>query len=273
MHKRKTCSHNCMGVNLSKVILILSIASCFISLFASPKLRAQEELELELQAPAAPAETTSDITSETNIDIEGQEVESIEQEYALNGYSFGALLFNHNYNVNANILINDIPVDISRRSADFQSAGMMARYAILPYDKIGADINISLASTVNHGSVNYSSITTLRGEVNLGYAFKMGNSAAMFFLAGVGYEVTKGADINDVLVPGGGAFQLGGGIGFGEKLDFEFIYSYVSHAISNKFLDAAAAAATIAGATSVSYNSREASVVSNVLLGRITYNY
>ncbi len=92
-------------------------------------------------------------------------------------------------------------------------------------------------------------------------------------MAGGGYEVTKGKDINDILVPGGRAFQLGGGIGFNKNFVFEFIYSYVSHAVSDKYFEAATAAANAAGATNVSYNSKGSVVTSNVLLGRVTYNY
>ncbi|MEK6628272.1 MAG: outer membrane beta-barrel protein [Bdellovibrionota bacterium] len=280
----------------------------FVVCVASPSLWAQTDLELELELgaqsasgdvtatvdTAAPPEATSELSNELDSDFivetpsevaseatstmridteEEVEYDSVEQEYALNGYSIGALLFNHNYNVKANVLVNSVPVDISLKSADFRSAGIMARYAVLPYDKVGADVNISLASSMNHTSLEFSSITTLRAELNLGYAFRMGNSASVYFLAGAGYEVTKGTDINDILVPGGGAFQLGGGIGFAEKLDFEFIYSYVSHAVNDKFFESVAAAAIAGGATSVSYNSKGSAVVSNVLLGRVTYNY
>lgn len=303
----KTCSHDCMGLgfisfSVSKTFSILFILFSFFSVSVHAQELSledetlQEELSNQqsqpqtqnnqegdatsaeeafsagaaLETPLAPTGVVDEANSSS--DEDEQQVETLEQEYAINGYSVGALLFNHNYNVYANLLVDGATVNLSSRSPDFQSAGIMGRYAILPYGKVGADLNISLATTLNHGSVNNSSITTLRAEVNFGYAFKIAKSTSFYVLAGLGYEVTKGADIENILTPGGGAFQVGGGIAFSKKLNFEFIYSYVSHTIKDKYLETAALAAAANGAT-VSFNPKDAAVISNVLLGRVTYNY
>jgi len=268
----KTCSHALMRFKLSEFILFLGL----LMMLAPPVYAAEnstEELTLEGELTPIPQPPPNDAIDEFNVDIEGQEVRSIEQEYALDGFSVGALLFNHNYNVYANLLVNNASVDVSRKSSDFQSAGVIGRYAAMPYDKIGTDVSLSVATTLNHASLNYSSILTVRGEVNLAYTFDTGSDTPIYMLGGLGYALTKGKDIEDILSAGGAAFQVGGGIALNKKLNFEFIYSYVKHSIADKYLQSLAASAIANGATSATYNANEASVISNVLLGRITFNY
>jgi hypothetical protein len=192
----------------------------------------------------------------------------------MNGWSFGATAFIQNYNVDAQMFIDNgtadgLKVDLSSKSADFQNVGVVARYAILPINKIGTDINLTLGNSINHDSFNFSSITTLRGEINLGYALELGKQNSIYFLAGFGYEVVYGQDINRLVVPGGGMFQIGTGISINKKISVEGFYSYATHTVANSYLNDAANSAGVASDFSESANK----VISNIIQGRMTYSF
>lgn len=225
--------------------------------------------EATMQAPAEPSMNVS----ETNI-VTNDAPNDLDEIYAMNGWSFGAAAFFQNYNVDAEMLIDDgtdegRKVDLSSKSADFQSLGVMARYAILPINKIGTDLNLTLGNSINHDSVNFSSITTARAEINLGYTFDFGKTNAVYVLAGGGYEVVYGQDINRLVVPGGGLFQIGAGITFNKKFSLEAFYSYGTHRVANKYLNDATNAAGVA----TNFENSANKVTSNVIQGRLLYAF
>lgn len=230
-----------------------------------------EEVVSALEAPTAPS---TSVVSETNLDTEGQEVETLEQEYAINGFLLGLAIYNQNYNVDAKVLLDSTrEVDVSSGSSDFQSAGVIGRYAILPIDKFGTDISASISSSVNHNNVGFSSITILKAEVNLGYAMLVGAHTPIYFLAGLGYEVVKGTDIEKILVPGGSSVQIGSGIGIGKKFNIEALYSYSIHSINPYFSETTINyAKQVGGATTVEFLPHN-KVYSNIIHTRITYSY
>lgn len=224
-----------------------------------------EPAELTLEAPIAP----SDATSEMYVDVDEKQVETLEQEYAMNGYSMGFVVYNQNYNVNASLNKDSTSYDISSKSADIQSAGVVGRYAILPYGKVGTDINASIASSLNSESSGISTITSFKGEVNLGYAFRLIGNSPVYFLAGLGYEIVTGNDIENILVNGGGTAQIGGGLGLGKSLSIEGSYVYSQHSLSQKFIDNAILKSGSATATM----GDKAAVTSNTIQGRLVFNY
>lgn len=194
--------------------------------------------------------------------------------YALNGFSLGFVALNQNYNVDAEIYLNSITkVDLSSSSSDFQAAGVMLRYAVLPINKIGTDFNFSIYSTTNNDSLGFSSITTAKAELNLAYAMPIGNFAALYVLAGGGYEVVYGNDIEKLLIPGGAAWQLGAGLGLAKKINFEVIYSSSVHSISQKFIDNAINTAITNGATTAATGTVRPKVTANLIQGRLTYSF
>lgn len=228
--------------------------------------------EATMQAPTEPTANVSNAEIITNED----EPSDFDEVYVMNGWSFGVTAFIHNYNVDASMLVDDgIPdsdgtkVDLSSKSADFQSIGVMARYAVLPMNKVGTDFNLTLANSINHASVNFGSISTLRAELNFAYSIDFGKTNALYFLAGGGYEVIYGKDINRIITPGGGLFQIGAGIAFNKKLSMEGFYSYASHRVDKKYLDDASNAAGVATNTEESANT----VTSNVIQGRLMYSF
>lgn len=229
------------------------------------------EMNLDLETPAEPV---SNGVSEVELDTDEQQVEALEQEYAVDGYSLGFALYNQNYNVEAKMLLDSTRlVDVSSGSSDFQSVGVIGRYSVLPYNKVGTDISASISSSVNHGNAGFSSITAVKAEVNLGYAMLVGAQMPIYFLAGLGYEVVKGTDIEKILVPGGSTMQIGGGLGLGKKFNIEALYSYSVHAVNPYFFkNATDAAQQIGGATTVDFEPNS-KVYSNIIHTRITYIY
>lgn len=249
---------------------------------AEPKkqIDPQNQLESQLESQLEDADLSSSgnkpgsvKTSSKKKSSRNENHESIEQEYAMNGLSFGTALFSDNYNVHAEVVVNGTNVEISKKSDDFLNIGVMGRYAILPYNKVGTDLNVSVATSSNHTSANFSAITTIRLEANLGYAIKLSASTPLYFLLGAGYEHTMSKDLAEIQTQGGTAGQTGVGFGFSKNLNFEFMYSYVKHPIRDTFLENYAALTMANGASSVSYVASKASVVSNLLIGRLTYNY
>lgn len=257
------------------LVSLVVLLNCITSTAADEELTLENELEQAVPHANSTSATDEPVMagkSEVEYEKDELQVQSIEQKYAMNGYSIGALFFNNNYNINVNMLSNNVPVNLTTKSPDIQSIGIMGRYAILPYDKFGTDINVAVATSVNHSNLNYTAISTLRAELNLGYAFLIGNDSAFYFLGGLGYEITKNAELEAILNPGGTTYQVGGGIGLGKNIDVEVFYSHVRHAIQDSYLEKAALSAQASGAT-VSYVSSESSVTSNVILGRLSYRY
>ncbi|MBY0553363.1 hypothetical protein K2P97_02460 [bacterium] len=237
------------------------------------------------QTPPAPAPTseltiqpTEPVTPTTNevvMDAPDDSSPNLDDEaYAMNGLSFGLTGFVHNYNVDATMFVDDgtadgKKVDLSSKSADFQSVGVVVRYAILPLNRVGTDFVFTVGNTINHSSVNFGSITTARAELNLAYTIDFGKTNALYFFAGGGYEVIHGQDINRLVVPGGGLFQGGAGITFNKKFSLEGLYSYASHRVNQRYLNEAANAAQLQTDFTRSANT----VTSNVIQGRLTYAF
>lgn len=224
--------------------------------------------EAEIEAPPSAA-----VRSEVEYEKEELQVQSLEQEYAMKGFALGLVAFNHNYNLDARIRMDGVLVDISDKSADFASTGISARYAILPFNKIGTDINVSLSSSLNHADANFSSISIIKGEVNLGYAIHIGDLIPLYILGGVGYEHVMGKDIENILIPGGGTMQIGAGLGLGKKFNLEVFYCNAIHNVSAVFLRNARQAALDGGATRVGFNNIDSRVSSNIILGKLSVNF
>ena len=225
--------------------------------------------DTDLEAPAATGGR-----SEVEYEKEELQVQTLEQEYAMKGLAFGFVAYNHNYNVDAVMRVNDTDlVDISTKSPEFQSVGGALRYAILPFNRVGTDLNLSVASTVNHGNNNFSAITTFKAEVNLGYSFYVGDLIPLYFLAGVGHEITKGTDIEAIMVPGGATLQFGGGFGLGKTINLELFYQSSNHAVSSVYLANAVLAAKSGGASFAGYQNLKSHVSSNTILGKVSINF
>lgn len=231
-------------------------------------------------SPVAPITSGgSSVDDDDDDDDESSRVRYIEPRYAMNGYSLGAQIWTHSYDIKASIrtrVLNpggDIfnTVDLSSSSADFQSIGVVGRYAILPYDKIGADINVTAGTSVNHGSNGISAIYTVRGEFNLAYTVEVADSSALYVLAGVGYEMLFGEDIQKLVSGGGGTMQVGGGLKMGSNLSVEVFYARVARKVSDDLYRRAGQAAIAAGAAD--YTSQGGSVTAQMISGRLLFSF
>lgn len=276
-----------------KIVLtsLIVLLNCIFASAAEDELSLEEELDQAQTGVSSSSAPVSDLpTSEagsvdpaletpagsSSVDYEDEElqVQSLEQEYAMKGFAMGFVAFYHNYNIDAKIrLFRDDLADISVKSPDFQSIGASARYSILPFNKIGTDINVSIATSTNHSDINFSSIMTIKTEVNLGYAIRVGDLIPIYLLVGIGYEVVKGTDIEQRVVPGGGAIQIGGGMGLGKKINLEIFYSNANHAVGAVYLENAARIARAAGAPTADYKNLDNHVSSNVILGKLSFNF
>lgn len=125
---------------------------------------------------------------------------------------------------------------------------------------------------MNHGSNGFSAIYTLRGEFNLAYTVEVADGSAMYVLAGLGYEVLFGEDIQKLISSsGGGTIQIGGGLKMGSTLSLEVFYSRVAHKVSNDLYRRAGQAAIDAGAAD--YTNQGGSVTAQVISGRILVSF
>lgn len=206
--------------------------------------------------------------------VDDEPVEDFEEDFAMNGYSIGLLALTQTFSVKAAMkLTAGGIVDLSSDSTDFQSAGLNLRYAIMPFNRIGTDLNFSLGTTVNNESVNYSSITFAKALLNLGYAIPWGkDNNSLYFLLGGGYEYISGSDIQKVLAPGGGTYQAGVGLGLGRKTNIEVFYAFSSHALNNEYIDQAGAIAISKGAAGYEPVG-DRKVTSASIIGRLNYNF
>ncbi len=232
-------------------------------------------------AAPPPASTEAPLTLDptpnsntTTLDIEDNTNQLQEDEYALNGYSFGALAYVSSYTVSdLEMSVNaGQKVDLSSKSADFQSVGVMGRYAILPINRVGTDIKFSVGSSINHANNNYSSINVAKLELNLGYSWMLG-VIPFYVLGGVGTEVVVGKDIGDLMKAGGGTIQGGAGFGLGKKVSLEFLVSQSTHALNNKFAEMLVAASRAQGGVNPSINGSKAKITSFNISGQLVFNF
>lgn len=195
--------------------------------------------EMSPEDNLASAQTT---TESENVNL-ASPVEILQSENALYGISVGLVTsyqwLYENYKMKS--IYGDENVD--RELASIQSVGVVVRYAILPYYSLGTDVNISYTRSVNHNSVTYdntktmSEISTLKAELNFGYAVQLSKYLPIYFLAGIGAENTSGGSIENIVNSQGYGGQAGGGIVINSKLNLEGMYSYYFHRISQRIQD------------------------------------
>lgn len=223
-------------------------------------------VEAELTQPPVPEGETS----------ESERVRELAPRYLMNGYSFGVEVWQHKYDIKSSLFVQngssaEQEIDISSSSADFQSVGGKLRYAILPYDAIGADLNVTAGTSLNHGSNGFASIHTLRGEFNLAYTFDLGGAGGFYILGGAGYEILFGEDIEKIVSYGGaGTAQAGGGISFG-SFSAELMYIMGFHRLSGAFIENAGKQAQNQGATS--YRGGSTKVTAQMISGRLMFAF
>jgi hypothetical protein len=214
--------------------------------------------------------------TQSEMELEEQSNIVTSDEFAMNGYSFGAVVFNHNYNVSGSVnAVNSAgttTIDISTKSSDLQSVGVIGRYAILPIDKVGTDINMTIGTSANHNAANISSVTTIKFELNLGYTTSF-SAASFYFLGGVCYEVIKGTDIEKIITSAGSGFQIGAGISLSNALKIEFLLAQTRHTLNDNYINEIKTQLLTQGFTSATTGSTSNTATSNILSSRLVYTY
>lgn len=167
--------------------------------------------------------------------------EILKSENALHGFSAGLMYLGQPYVIKAKIKTNLETIDTNQQSDVYQNFGFILRYAMFPYQRVGTDLNVSYVMSQNHGSMpnQQKAVNTIRGELNLGYAFHLFDKIPVYFFGGLGYEEVHGDTIESILNKNGLGAQLGFGTVFFAHINVEGAFSYYQHRISDKFVSTA----------------------------------
>lgn len=232
----------------------------------------EEELSLEPSAnntkinKAASSENknTENISSKT-------EFYGRDSEHALKGFSVGAIAYNQNFNANIALTVDGRDKTFGAKSPDIQFVGAVGRYTIFPYSRIGTDLAVSVATSLNHGTLNYSPMMATKLEINLGYAWQTMTRSSIYVFGGIGYESVKGKEIERFIGAGGGIANLGLGLNFTKTISLEGVFTFARHPVSSVYLDSVKTAVINEGATSVTTNDSRSVINSYALQGRLIY--
>jgi hypothetical protein len=216
-----------------------------------------------------PNSSSNELTAETKSPVQKKYVRP-EDRTALRGVWLGAALSSQNFSSTAKGTISGTEREIKSTTANYQNAGFTAKYSHMPYNSVGTDISGTVSTSLNHGSLNSSAITSVNLQLNLTYAVSSENPYYLF--GGFGYEVLSGKDIVRVVSPNGAALQGGGGIVLGKSYNLEGYYQVTRHKVSSDYLDQLTNYFTAQGASSVSFDS-SSEATSSILVARLTYRY
>lgn len=247
----------------------------------NPTTQIKKELtldeELSLEPPVVNTKTnksTSGNQTRTNENISSKtEFYGRDDDHALKGFSVGAVAFNQNFNAMMAVTVDGADKTFGAKSKDFQFVGGLARYTIFPYSRIGTDVALSVATSVNHAAHNFSALTSVKAELNFGYAWKTLSKSSLYALGGIGYENVKGKDIEKFISPSGAIFNAGLGINFTKTILLEGLFTFSRHKVSSVYIDQLKTVIISEGATSVEVNEERSVINSYALQGRLVYAF
>lgn len=243
------------------------------------QMPAKKNMSLEEELSLEPAANNTKINNK-NASVENKNTENIssktefygrDSDHALKGFSIGAIAYNQNFNANVALTVDGRDKTFGSKSADIQFVGAVGRYTIFPYSRIGTDLAMSVATSVNHGTLNYSPIMATKLEVNLGYAWQTMTKSSIYVFGGIGYETVKGKEIERLIGAGGGIVNLGLGLNFTKTISLEGVFTFARHPVSATYLEQLKTAVINEGATSVSTNDSRSVINSYALQGRLIY--
>lgn len=240
---------------------------------------AKKDMSLEEELNLEPAPTNTKINNKAS-PVENKNAENIssktefygrDSDHALKGYSVGAIVYNQNFNANIALNVDGRDKTFGAKSPDIQFIGAVGRYTVFPYSTIGTDLAVSLATSVNHGTLNYSPIMATKVEINLGYAWQTMARSSIYAFGGIGYETVKGKDIERLIGAGGGIVNAGIGLNFTKTISLEGVFTFARHPVSSVYLEQLKTAVVAEGATSVITNDARSVINSYALQGRLVY--
>lgn len=207
-------------------------------------------------------------------------IELRQREGALFGFSAGLMIGSQplHEDYDKTNLSGGIPVAterVDKQTNSIQSVGVILRYAVTPYYKLGTDLNISYSKSQNHNSITVNNtealgeITTLKGELNFAYAIEMG-AVPVYFLAGFGAEKVSGNSIEKIINSTGLGGQIGGGFVINSTINLEAMYAYYVHRISNAMVEGYSNSTPVA-----TVDTEQARVINQglILRGTFSFNY
>lgn len=211
----------------------------------------------------------NDLSANTNL---ATPIEVLQSQNALYGFSLGVVYSTQPFTANYVIKSDFGEVSRSAKIDNIQSIGVIFRYAIVPFGGIGTDLNISYLTSQNHGSINYTPIKTLKGEVNLSYAVNLGKTLPLYILLGLGAEEVTGHSIEEKINKRGNGAQAGAGLTIGSIINLEAMYTYYEHRLSNSLVEREQKAnGDEAGHALI--NTADSKIVSQGILVRTTYSF
>jgi hypothetical protein len=257
-----------------RVFCVLAILIISIQAFS------QEEESDELSLDDETTETVS--TPELNIDKKESAVvenanlasplEAMQRENALYGFSVGLstsiVSFFEKYPITFTDGRDSKEVNLKN---DLQSTGFTLRYAIAPFNKVGADLNFSYLKSLNHSQTQYAeSMTINKVEFNLTYAIKVADSVPLYFLAGFGAQEVSSESKNgfEYFVDRNGyGIQSGVGVVLMKRINLEGLFAYYQHRIGTRVLT------DIGKTSSGNVDSESNKVIAQGLVMRGTYSF
>jgi hypothetical protein len=248
-------------------------AFVFIFIFSKLLLAADENSDEFSLEPDTNYNALPEPTANTNL---ASPIEVLQKENALYGFSVGLVYsvmpFTEKYSQLNRTLGKSESID--RQTESVSNIGFMLRYAVAPFYKLGADINVSFLKSQNHSNIMYaqtktlSEVTTLKAELNLTYAVSIGKALPLYFLVGAGAEQVYGASIEELLNSNGVGAQAGGGIVFSSTINVEGLYAYYLHRVSNTLV-----AANGAGLSPYDIDTSSGRIINQGLIIRGSYSF
>ncbi|MBC7743080.1 MAG: hypothetical protein H7061_12840 [Bdellovibrionaceae bacterium] len=193
--------------------------------------------------------------------------------HAMYGWSLGFQSSNESYKSNVDLVDSNNTISSRRvfaESDSFLNMGVVGRYAILPVDRLGSDLNLSFMQSTNNAPTGESvAQVIIKGEVNLAYTWAINKGFKIYALLGGGFQNIQGVLINKTIERAGSGGQAGLGFNFG-MINVEAMYSYYRHKISS---DQYYSYYLKSSDPSMRVNSKSSYAEASGIVGRATFNF
>lgn len=192
-------------------------------------------------------------------------------EFAMHGWSIGFAGFAQNFNAYYEIInpATGEPISGASRSGELfdepvQYAGLVVRYAILPVNRLGTDINFSAVTSLNHDSVGITSSSISRLEGNLAYTQGISAGVKLYIFLGAGVQYVNGKEFELMIQHLGYGGQAGGGLSL-SRVNIDVMYSQYRNRIRGDYNDRTTVL--------MAYDTNDSHIDSSGLVGRFTFNF
>lgn len=202
------------------------------------EMNTHSELNFDDQTGVAGEAKSSELPEQKKIANLISATDLLKSENALHGFSIGLIYMTHPYVINATVKTKTEEIKVSDETGYVNNFGVLLKYAIVPFDKIGTDLNISYLTSQNHGTLAkpLELMHIVRAELNLTYAFNLFDHVPIYTLLGGGYEIIQGNSVKIFMNQNGLGGQIGGGLVIASKINIEGLFSYYMHRLSGEYV-------------------------------------